>query len=104
MGIMSIGNIARDVNAKWTVKKIYYALEMGSSDLKWQMKYISGYGLENCEKTREFQSIQSKIRKIGMRKTRKGRGEPCILDISQQNATLKKRANFRVAYDSLKDD
>ena len=68
------------------------------------MKCVHRCGFQNREKTREFQSIQSKIRKMGMRKTREGRGEPCILDISQQNATLKKRANFRVAYDSLKDD
>ena len=68
------------------------------------MKCIRGCGLQTREKTREFQSIQSKIEKIGMRKTREMQGEPCVLDISQQNATLKKRANFRVGYDYLKDD
>ena len=68
------------------------------------MKCIRGCGFQNREKTREFQSIQSKIRKIGMRKTHEIQGEPCILDISQQNATLKKCANFRVAYSYLKDD
>ena len=53
----------------------------------------------NSEKPREFQSIQIKIRKIGMSKTREMQGELCVSDISQQNATLKNRANLRVAYD-----
>ena len=68
------------------------------------MKCVHRCGFQNREKTREFQSIQSKSRKMGMRKTHKIQGGPCVLDISQQNATLKKCANFRVAYDSLKDD
>ena len=68
------------------------------------MKCVHRCGFQNREKTREFQSIQSKIRKMGMRKTHEIQGGPCVLDIFQQNATLKKCANFRVAYDSLKDD
>ncbi len=68
------------------------------------MKCIRGCGLQTCEKLREFQSIQSKIGKMGMRKIREIPGEPCVLDVSQRNATLKNYANFRVGYDCLTDD
>ena len=56
----------------------------------WRMRSVG------LEKTREFQSFQSKHRKMCMRKTHKTQGEPCILGFSEQNATLKKRLNFRV--------
>ena len=50
------------------------------------------------EKTREFQSIQSKIGKMSTGKTRENRGGTCFLGISEQNATLKKCENFRVLF------
>ena len=31
-----------------------------------------------------------------MRKTRKTQGDPCVLGVSEKNATLKTHANFRV--------
>lgn len=33
-----------------------------------------------------------------MRKTRRRQGEPCFLGFSEQNATLKKRSDFRRLY------
>ena len=40
------------------------------------MKCVHRCGFQNREKTREFQSIQSKIRKMGMRKTHEIQGGP----------------------------